>query len=61
MSFRKVSTSGTNGRGSGIEGGGRVLCRHRIWLLTEVALAGTETRGRNGDQRDWTLMFEVPE
>lgn len=58
MSFRNVSTSGTNGRGLGIVGGGRVLCRHRIWLLN-VFVVGAETSGRSDDQRLWALIFEV--
>lgn len=58
MSFRNVSTSGTNGRGLGIVGGGRVLWRHRIWLLN-VLVVGAETSGRNDDQRFWARIFEV--
>lgn len=52
MSVRNVSTSGTNGRGLGIVGAGRVLCRHRTWTLGAVKEGVVvETRGRSDDHR----------
>lgn len=58
MSVRNVSTSGTKGRGSGIVGAGRVLCRHRIWTLGAVKEGVVvDTRGRSDDHSVRVLIW----